>query len=347
MVGGLELGGWDVAELVVAATGQVYVSPNLPVIAPAAYPEVVAVAASTPDDEPATWAFAGPEVDVCAPGERVWIADVRGEQQDDGTVVVNRFVGFAHGTSFSCAQVAGVAALWRAFHRGALTSGEYAGVPWARVFRQHLRVTARRPAGWDTSSFGAGIVDVEALLATAPPAAHDVPLPASVVPFNPFVALADLFEGAAEAWDGLLAAAADLGRDLERMGRDAWNEGLVLLGTLAAEGGAMADAAMAFGLRAAERTAREGADLVGDLWQEVEALATAAGGELGRQGGRLAEGLAQAWQDATEAAEDLAEQAAQTAEDTAEAVVAVVEDVAEGAAETGDAVLDFVAGLFG
>lgn len=147
----LNVGVRDKGVIALAAAGQIYVG-QLPVIAPAAYPEVIAVAASTPTDEPAYWTFAGAEVDIAAPGEAVWIADVRGEEATDGSIDVRRFVGYAHGTSFSCALTAGVAALWRAFYADELTSGAYDDVATARVFRQHLRETARRPDGWDTRS---------------------------------------------------------------------------------------------------------------------------------------------------------------------------------------------------
>ena len=341
----LNVGVRDKNVIAVAAAGQVYAGP-LPVAAPAAYPEVIAVAASTPTDEPAHWTFAGPEIDVAAPGEGVWVADTRGEEQDDGSVAVNRFVGYGHGTSFSCAFGAGVAALWRAFYADEFAEGTYGDIPLARVFRQHLRQTARRPEGWDTSRFGTGIIDVEALLATPLPAPDEVPLPASVQPFNPFVGLEDAFEGLADAWDGLVSFTSELGSELAAAGRDAWNEGMVVLSDLASQGGAIVDAARVIGLKTAEDVAQATAGHLADVWGQVAAFADAAGDEIGRRAADVADALADAWEGATEAAEGLAEDVAEAVEETAEDVVEAVEEIAEEAGEAVDDVVDAFIGLF-
>ena len=67
-------------------------------------------------------------------------------------------------------HVSGAAALWLAFHDAKLDP--YADKPWQRVeaFRHCLVHSARKPARWDSALFGAGILDMAALL--------DVPLPA-------------------------------------------------------------------------------------------------------------------------------------------------------------------------
>lgn len=338
----LNIGVRDKNVIAVAAAGQVYAG-HLPVVAPAAYPEVIAVAASTPQGAAAYWTFGGPEVDIAAPGEGVWVADVRGEEQDDGTVVVNRYVGYGHGTSFSCALMAGVAALWRAFHADALDGGAYDGVPFARVFREHLSRTANRPQGWDTTMFGPGIVDVQALLSTPLPAPDDVPIPASVQPFNPFLAVQDAFEGFDEAWDGLMTSLTDLNGRLIAAGQDAWNEAMVLF----ASGVATATAIVAIGMQAAESVGRATVELIGNAWLEVAAFADEAGDEFSRRAAALSDDLATAWESAADTAEDLAEQAQEAAEKAAEDVVEAVEEIAEQASEAADDAVEWVTGLFG
>jgi hypothetical protein len=78
-------------------------------------------------------------------------------------------VGQGQGTSFAVAMVAGVAALWLAHHgRAALVAAARArGETVQTMFRRLLQATAQRPAGWDSSAMGAGIVDARALLGAA------------------------------------------------------------------------------------------------------------------------------------------------------------------------------------
>ena len=80
------------------------------------------------------------------------------------------------------ALTAGVAALWLAHHGRAnlIAIARAQGETLQSMFRRLVQATARRPSGWDSSDFGAGIVDAAALLgaeldlgldAVAPPAA--------------------------------------------------------------------------------------------------------------------------------------------------------------------------------
>jgi len=137
------------------------------VVWPAAYEEVVAVAACNIKREPWRGTSSGEAVDVAAPGESVWRATVdRGE-----TAFTNVWRGF--GTSYAVAQVAGAAALWLGRHGREAPVARYgaAGVP--AVFKELLRATADPAPALPGDQYGAGIVNVRRLVepplpATAP-----------------------------------------------------------------------------------------------------------------------------------------------------------------------------------
>src|SRR5215207_7117021 len=81
------------------------------VVAPASYPECLAVAATNCDSKPWPDSSRGAAVDISAPGESVWTARVNLETRPP------RFVeSRSDGTSYSVATLAGVAALWLAHH---------------------------------------------------------------------------------------------------------------------------------------------------------------------------------------------------------------------------------------
>jgi hypothetical protein len=134
------------------------------VVAPAAYPECIAVAASNVEDRPWSGSSRGSMVDVSAPGESVWVAAV------DSSVRPPRFHHDRHhGTSFAVATLAGVAALWIAQHgygqiveRVGLSNVQAA---FLALLRSHgHRVPPDWPEnGWDRL-YGAGVVDAHALL---------------------------------------------------------------------------------------------------------------------------------------------------------------------------------------
>jgi thermitase len=131
------------------------------VVFPAAFDEVIAVAASNVRDQPWSGSSHGPAVDITAPGESVWRA--RTTRESDGQL---RFtVERGNGTSFAVATTAGVAALWVSFHGWTNLVRRYGAGNIARVFKQLLQATCRTPRGWDTSEFGPGIVDARKLLA--------------------------------------------------------------------------------------------------------------------------------------------------------------------------------------
>ncbi len=144
--------------IVVGAAGQ----PLPLVVAPAIYPECIAVAASNAADRPWKLSGRGPQVVVSTPGEDVWRATF---ERHAGMRPVFRP---GSGTSFSAANLAGVAALWLAYHGRENLRSRYRGVaPLQEVFRTLLRQTARTPESWgafERTHYGSGIVDAERLL---------------------------------------------------------------------------------------------------------------------------------------------------------------------------------------
>ncbi len=130
------------------------------VVAPASYDDCLAVAGTTPADEPWSGSSRGKAVDVAAPGDRVWVANF--DRDPDPWA---RTIDTSSGTSYAVAHLAGVAALWLAHHGrdDLIRRYQASGMRLQDVFRAIIRNTARRPAGWD-SDFGAGIVDAEAVL---------------------------------------------------------------------------------------------------------------------------------------------------------------------------------------
>jgi Subtilase family len=159
----------DDGVIVMAAAGNVVGV----VVAPAVYPECLAVAATNAADRPWSGSSRGRgQVDVAAPGESVWVAAV------DSSAVPPRFhANRQHGTSYAVATLAGVAALWLA-HHGRDRIIEQVGRPNVqRTFRQLLvGPGCRVPDGWD-DRFGAGIVDASALLSAPLPTTTELALP--------------------------------------------------------------------------------------------------------------------------------------------------------------------------
>ncbi|KAF0249034.1 MAG: peptidase S8 and S53 subtilisin kexin sedolisin, partial [bacterium] len=148
------------------------------VVWPAAFDEVIAVAASNADRE--TWAFSssGSKVDVSAPGESVWCA----ETKPPSSYSVTR----SSGTSFSVATTAGVAALWLAYHGRDKLINRYGEETLTFVFNDILRRSCDPFAnGSVPNGFGAGIVNAQKVLATPLPDSFSVPVEA----LNNFVLL--------------------------------------------------------------------------------------------------------------------------------------------------------------
>jgi thermitase len=132
------------------------------VVWPAAYDEVIAVAACNVNRKVWEGSSRGSKVDVTAPGESVWRAQV---DKKTGTFDVGR----GSGTSFAVATTAGVAALWLARHGRDKLAQEYGQEKIPFIFNQILRESVNRPPGWDTDQLGTGIVDAEKTLAAPLP----------------------------------------------------------------------------------------------------------------------------------------------------------------------------------
>jgi hypothetical protein len=157
------------------------------VVWPAAYSEVLAVAASNAVNAPWKGSSRGPQVDITAPGESVWHAIARKDKP-------LRDVARGSGTSFAVATTAGVAALWLAYHGRDALIAKYGRRRLASVFRQ-IVVTHGfvRPAAWKTGLFGAGILDALKVLSAPLPAATAAAVK-SLVKQPHFDQLASLFD---------------------------------------------------------------------------------------------------------------------------------------------------------
>ena len=130
------------------------------VVEPAALPEVIACAAvgieSTGIPRPWAGTSRGPQVDISAPGENVYIAD-----WENGIELVRP----GEGTSFSVPHVAAAAALWLEKHGVSALKSRYNGNSLlGDVFRHVLTESATVPVGWDRSQFGAGVLNLVSLM---------------------------------------------------------------------------------------------------------------------------------------------------------------------------------------
>lgn len=151
---------YDAGVIMVCAAGNHVNS----VVAPARLARTVAVAGVTRLDAPWSGSSFGPEVDVSGPA-----ADLRRASTASGKRFSYGFGG--DGTSYATAITTGAAALWLTHRRVDITAAYTQ--PWQRVeaFKKLLRETARVPAVWNTGAFGAGVINIEALLNAALPAA--------------------------------------------------------------------------------------------------------------------------------------------------------------------------------
>jgi len=140
------------------------------VVWPAAYDEVLAVAASNIKRRPWRHSSHGEAVDVTAPGESVWRAVTTLKPNN----TVENTVGRGTGTSYAVATTAGIAALWLSFHvRDKLITRYGSAGAISAVFKEVLMTAGCDPGeGLDSDEYGAGIVNAKKVLQAAlPPSA--------------------------------------------------------------------------------------------------------------------------------------------------------------------------------
>lgn len=134
------------------------------VVAPALYPGTITVAAINPALQPWQGSSNGPEVDISAPGEDVFVPFWNEERRE--------IMAYGDGTSYATPHVASAAVLWKAKHYDVLRS-KYSK-PWQVVeaFRSCLR--SSRSETLDTNKperYGGGILNIDELLKTPLPEA--------------------------------------------------------------------------------------------------------------------------------------------------------------------------------
>lgn len=145
------------------------------VVYPAGYTDCIAVAGSSFTGEPWDQSSRGPQVAISAPAEDLWVAHING---------ADFVVKPGKGTSYATPQVAAAAARWMAHHTRDALLKIYAGsVPIAEVFRSLLQSTAqntRSTEPWNKSEYGAGVLDVKALISADLPPVSNFP-PANTI----------------------------------------------------------------------------------------------------------------------------------------------------------------------
>jgi subtilisin family serine protease len=150
------------------------------VVAPASYPECLAVAATNCDSKPWPDSSRGAAVDISAPGESVWTARVDLETRPP------RFVeSRSDGTSYSVATLAGVAALWLAHHGPERIRRRYGRANVQAAFLALLHRHGHRvPPDWISNGwqrmYGVGIVDAVGLLQAGLPDLPETAVPETV-----------------------------------------------------------------------------------------------------------------------------------------------------------------------
>lgn len=162
------------------------------VTAPGSSEFAIGVAATNFYNEAWKSSCRGREVDISAPGEKIYRVDV--DSVDDNGNVTEKAIALGSGTSFAVTHVAGVAAMWLSYHGPENLRRIYpeAGmIP--RVYKHIITKTARlvtstrpraqgeaKPIDWGRGEFGAGLLDAEAVMKEPLPKASDLP------PFEPF-----------------------------------------------------------------------------------------------------------------------------------------------------------------
>jgi len=156
--------------------------------------------------KPSAWG----KVEIAASAEKVWNCLPTDPSGPNGAFHARVQ---SEGTSFAAPAVAAIGALWLKFHEDKGLKSRYSrAMALNRVFKQVLKDSARRPAGW-LHGWGPGIVDAGAVLnAPLPPVGPRLSMPAFLMQHDQPDLFA-LFEGI--FWDQPAAAVhAVLGRML-------------------------------------------------------------------------------------------------------------------------------------
>lgn len=153
--------GADKGVVFVAAAGNGLGSIGGPAVYPGHDFFCACIAGSTVSDAGWSGSLGGPAVTVSAPAQGVWSA---WREPGDNPETATRRVGPGSGTTYSTAIVGGVAALWVAHHGHRNLLQRFPAWFVTKAFQHVLRISARVPAGWNTSYYGAGIVDALAVL---------------------------------------------------------------------------------------------------------------------------------------------------------------------------------------
>ena len=150
---------YEAGVILVCAAGQ----PLPSVVSPAHGRRTVAAAGSTPAGIPWGKSAFGGAVDWTAPATEI----LRAQTSNSGSP---SYAGGGDGTSYAAALTSGAAALWVSRHGAALDAAYPQG--WQRVeaFKAVAKATARPMPNQQPGSFGAGILDIGALVqAPLPP----------------------------------------------------------------------------------------------------------------------------------------------------------------------------------
>lgn len=151
---------YEAGVIFACAAGQ----PLRHVVSPAHGRRTIAAAGSTLGGVPWGKSAYGSAVDWTAPADHIYRAETRNSATPS-------YDGAGDGTSYATAITTGAAALWLARHAGALSVAY--PQPWQRIeaFKAVAKATARKMPNQQPGSFGAGILDIAALLNAPLPAA--------------------------------------------------------------------------------------------------------------------------------------------------------------------------------
>jgi endonuclease G, mitochondrial len=133
-------------------------------IYPSKFPETIALAASTIDDEPWEWTHSGVAVDLCAPGYRIYRPYAFRKFWNFGPVKYG--YDYSDGSTFSAPITAGAAALWLAHHGEEKLNQQYKE-GWQRVeaFRKVMKESATEHKDPKHKGvYGEGLLNVVELL---------------------------------------------------------------------------------------------------------------------------------------------------------------------------------------